>query len=1108
MRTLIAAILGVILMSSLGMAQEDPSKLAEPWHNAYQGDDATGQHVIALWNFDQGAETTDAAGKGFDLQLKGAQFNAEGRFGGCLESFRGWPDEDSKHGVEVKNSPALTPQGAFTIEMWLKAKPELEEYPDAFLIDKKYVAPTDYQIILAAADQAGKRRLRTVLGYGADSATYASDPATYEVGRWYHLAFTYDAEGNGRFYRDGVALGGASYPERGAIAAGKHNLTIGDRVGSLYHGFPGFLDQVRISNGVLEFRPAALALKSDRTTYVRMENAPRLQFAVTNMLRDTLSGAVCRFAVAEAQETRVELPDLQPGATHLVQYPLDMSLRPAEYQVHARLEIPGENPYASEAQFAITIVPRPLPQRMPVVMWGVGGVDNVIAEMDRLKDLGFTHCLGTGLDFAKVWDAGEPTQAQSDEHVAAAKQMLNTALANDLRVIIGLSPGRWARSKEEFQRVDRDGKHLEDVNGLYPEIRKFCYNVGASAAQTYGRYPAFAGALVHTEVRGGSQTSFSDIDKAAFRDFAGFDIPAEVGAKNGALYSGLKQFPADRVIPDDYPLYVYYKWFWKQGDGWNALHTAVHRGLKSATHDRFWTFHDPACRVASVWGSGGEVDFLSHWTYSYPDPIRIGLCTDELFAMAAGGETGQQVMKMTQIIWYRGQTAPMPGTEAQVPDAFFDDHDHGPTASDAADKPKYRARWEKEIPDAPFITIAPMHLREAFWTKLARPIQGIMYHGWQSLVYTGTHRGYRYTNPATKDELRRLVKTVLEPLGPALMQVPDRPAEVAFLESFAAQMFNRRGTYGWNGGWAGDAYLILHYAQLQPQIIYDETIIRDGLDRFKVLVMVDCDVITASMAEKIEAFQQRGGLIIGDENLAPAIKPDILLKSHPRPKNADEAKGIMLQKASALRQELDPHYRRYRDSSNPNIITRCRQYRTTDYVFAINDLREYGNYVGHHGLVMENGLPADAKIVVNRDGGFVYDLVNHRGVDVEKSSKRLTIPTHLGPCEGRVFMITDRAVGYVAIKALDTAQRGEEFSLRAAVVDEAGRPLEAIVPLQVEITDPEGRAAEFSGYYGAEDGELGISLDIAPNDTPGLWTIRVMELASGRSATHYFRVLD
>ena len=47
--------------------------------------------------------------------------------------------------------------------------------------------------------------------------------------------------------------------------------------------------------------------------------------------------------------------------------------------------------------------------------------------------------------------------------------------------------------------------------------------------------------------------------------------------------------------------------------------------------------------------------------------LEIGLCADELFCMAGGASRpDQQVMKMTQIIWYRNQTAPASGEQAQV----------------------------------------------------------------------------------------------------------------------------------------------------------------------------------------------------------------------------------------------------------------------------------------------------------------------------------------------------------------------------------------------------------------------------------------------------------
>ena len=248
--------------------------------------------------------------------------------------------------------------------------------------------------------------------------------------------------------------------------------------------------------------------------------------------------------------------------------------------------------------------------------------------------------------------------------------------------------------------------------------------------------PAFAGALIHSEVRDQAYPCFHPHDLEAYRKFAGTEIPPQINSPNGVDYRKLADFPPSRVIPDDHPIYRYYRWYWKQGDGWNALNTAVHEGLKSTGGDQLWTFHDPAVRVAKVYGSGGAVDVLSQWTYSYPDPIRIGLATDELLAMAGGAATKQQVMKMTQIIWYRSQTAPQPKAgAAPVP---------------------FQAAWEQQQPDAPFITIAPMHLREAFWTKIARPIRGIMYHGWQSLVPCEPAGSYRFTHPQTQHELARL----------------------------------------------------------------------------------------------------------------------------------------------------------------------------------------------------------------------------------------------------------------------------------------------------------------------------------------------------------------
>jgi len=281
--------------------------------------------------------------------------------------------------------------------------------------------------------------------------------------------------------------------------------------------------------------------------------------------------------------------------------------------------------------------------------------------------------------------------------------------------------------------------------------------------------------------------------------------------------------------------------------------------------------------------------------------------------------------------------------------------------------------------------------------------------------------------------------------------------------------------------------------------VYDETILRDGLDGIKVLVMPGCDVLTKSVARRIQEFQDRGGIIVADEDLAPALLPDILMPTYSRTGKAKEDKTALQAKAAALRKELDAVYRRYGDSSSPDAVIRFRQSGSTDYVFALNDKRTFGEYVGHHGLVMERGLPLDATLSVARRAGFVYDLVRREPVPTTTDEGGLRFGVRLGPGGGTVLMISERRIARVVLDVPSTAKLGQGINLRVSVVDAAGKPLDAVVPLELEICDPQNRPAELSGYYGAKDGVLSVRSTFARNDLPGEWTVRAKELASGLS---------
>ena len=1054
----------------------------EPWQQLYTGDDATGRNVIGLWQFLPGQETRDNSGHGHDLTLRGqARCVTEGPFGGALESFPAGTDNDKPQGAIAKDADALSPAGAFTLEAWFMAKPEMDECDSVFLLDKKYInyprdtpeANWDYCLYLPRSGQ-NKRLLCASLGFGRDSAFVTGPEIAVVPGRWTHVAFTYDGAGRCRFFASGKLLSKVVLDGRGPITPGRYDLTIGDRYGSTHSGFPGYVAQVRISDGIVPYITGGLSVSAGggRTVFVRMERNATLAVTLGNETTTPLTGGRARVRLGGTGQ-QVALPDLAPNQEYSFPVKVNTALRPGDYVLKVTASATGAGKSVEvDKVIPISIVSRPLPNQMPVVMWGGG-------DIERLKAIGFTHQLIHLEDYGRVWQAGEPTEAMSSDQVVQQGRMLDDMLRAGLRGLVYVYPGSWvtndAERRARYNRVDRAGRSRsnENVCGNFPEVRQFCYNIGASVAGTFGQYPALDGSLIHSEVRDASDLCFHEHDRRAFCAAAGYDMPEQVAGKTGLRYTRIRNFPTNRVVKDDDPVLGFYRWFWRDGDGWNRLHSEVHRGLKSTGRKDLWTFFDPAVRAPDLWGSGGDVDVISQWTYSYPDPIKIGQATDELFAMAEG-KPGQQVMKMTQVIWYRSGTAPkLPEDESK------------------------RADWEKQKPEAPFITIAPDHMREAFWAKISRPIRGIMYHGWQSLVETGSTTGYVFTNPATQGVLAALTRDVVRPLGPTLLQVPDGPTDVALLESFTSQVFAGRGSYGWSESWEADMHLILQWAHLQPKVLFDETVVRDGLDRYKVLVMPFCDVLTESVVARIKAFQRRGGIVVADEFLCPAIIPDIVLPSYKRTGKADGDKAALQALAVSLRRELDPFYTRYGDSANPDVVLRFRRYGDTDYLFALNDKRTYGDYVGHHGKVMERGLPNSATLSVKRKSGFLYDLVRHEAVPVKAGAGGLRFDVAFGPGDGRVLMLTSRRIGGVGLAAPRQARRGGTVDLTVSVLDGAGAPIAAVVPVLVDIRDAQQRPAEFSGYYGAKDGKVGLRLNLAANDAPGTWTITAKELASG-----------
>ena len=1069
------------------------------WEKELSGDQSGNPDIIALWKFEKDGPAEDSSGNQHTLLLRGSDthFVQTGKFGGGLEIREENDPGDKASGAVLENVPELTPEGAFTMEMWIRPSEQLSTKDRAYLVDNKYLvgdtAPTanrGFKIFLRRSGEPDKHRyyVSVNLGLADGTAGMAAGPLELLPDEWAHIAFTYDGEKIGRVYRDGKLVGEKEFEHSGPLVPASREFVIGDRVGSNYYRFLGTISQVRLLNKAVDFSGLMTKglhflkpLDFERSNYFRLEENQTTGVVIHNRSGIDVKGLRVRVRSAEHPERIVEVPPVADGKSVKVQVPVDTALKAGEYKMEAVLLDADGKESGEPVELTYSLYNRINPNRMPVVMWGES------EEPEILRDIGFTHyCMITQSSFAAM---GE----YSEEALKSMNLALDGLVPLGMEVAIRTSPasssGMSRPPLKNFQRVDSKGnlyKPRASVNGLFPEVQEVFRESAEWTVNQFSWSPVLTATLIDTEVRDSTRPSYHDIDKEAYRKFSGQEIPANMENRSrGMERKEIPGFPANDVVPDDHPILTYLRWFWTVGDGWNNLHSIMNDVLQEGFSDKFWTWFDPAVRTPSIFGSGGNVDYLSQWTYTYPDPVKMALATDELFAMASG-KPGQEVMKMTQIIWYRRLTAPAP-------------------AEGAVESPEVLAQWEKDEPEAKFITISPDHLKEALWLKLSYSVQGIMYHGIGSLL-PGHTTSYRYTHPETVKELKKMLHEVVEPLGPALMEVPEIPADVAMLESFTSQMFVKGiGSYGWGNGWSSDSYLVLRYAGLQPAIIYEDHVQKGELEKFKVLVMPNCPVLTESVVKAVRDFQRAGGIVVADEWLCPEIQPDILMPEVTR-EAPDVTKKKMLERGAALIAELKGYYEPALTVTNQEIIGRQRQAGDGQYLVFANDARKYGDYVGRHRLVMEDGVPAEGEVRVRGGHAHVYDLVNRKQVASTQKNGWTNFPVSYEGGGGGIYLLLDESVKDLKIESAGSVKQGEGLDLEIAVRSASEEVVDAVIPLKVTVTNAEGKETEGSGYYGAVGGKLKLHLDIATNDAPGDWKVEVEEGTQGIKGEYGFKV--
>lgn len=129
-------------------------------------------------------------------------------------------------------------------------------------------------------------------------------------------------------------------------------------------------------------------------------------------------------------------------------------------------------------------------------------------------------------------------------------------------------------------------------------------------------------------------------------------------------------------------------------------------------------------------------------------------------------------------------------------------------------------------------------------------------------------------------------------------------------------------------------------------------------------------------------------------------------------------------------------------------------------------------------------------------GAVLYDCTEEKALGpVAALNCDLTATT------ARVFGVLARPVAKLALSARQTLAAGGELVVAAQLLDAAGKPVRAVVPLHLTLLAPDAKAVQSLFRSTDREGTFALSLPIAANAPAGTWSVRVRSQLDGMTAT-------
>jgi hypothetical protein len=213
--------------------------------------------LVGWWKFDEGAgeKVADSSGHGHDGKVFGVTNWEKGYIGnGALKITNFQEGENiTNGGVVIADSSLLRPS-RFTVAMWVKWSRDFRQKALNRLLQKGNDNNETFVIIGGGgADNRGNadNRLSFAMATETRGDVYnVTAPGTFEGGKWYHVAASYDGA-DMLLYVNGRVAGKNTIGEIKLIGVAGEPLVIGSRPPNMDRGFDGAVDDVRMYNKAL-----------------------------------------------------------------------------------------------------------------------------------------------------------------------------------------------------------------------------------------------------------------------------------------------------------------------------------------------------------------------------------------------------------------------------------------------------------------------------------------------------------------------------------------------------------------------------------------------------------------------------------------------------------------------------------------------------------------------------------------------------------------------------------------------------------------------------------------------------------------------------------------